>query len=36
MDSEAMMYKIDQDTNKQYHILLERLPQLLNKTYKKS
>lgn len=36
MDSEAMMYKIDQDTNKQYHISLVRLPQLLNKTYKKS
>jgi len=30
------MYKIDQDTNKQYHTPLERLPQLLNKTYKKS
>ena len=31
-----MMYKIDQDTNKQYPTIIVRLPQLLNKTYKKS
>lgn len=36
MDSEAMMYKIDQDTNKQYPTIIVRSPQLLNKTYKKS
>ena len=31
-----MMYKIDQDTNNQYPKIIVRLPQLLNKTYKKS
>ena len=29
-----MMYKIDQDTNKQYHTSLVRLPQLLTRLIK--